>query len=124
MGTPEIILLAKGMLETPRLGLEWQMNSDVLPRGVVKLLFLTLLCVETSLPVGGRVSVQESAGHIDIYAEGKRIQLGNAWKLLQGVAISDFTPAQVQFPLLQSLASALNRPIHIDIAETSLRFSL
>lgn len=124
MGTPEVVSLGTRMLETPRLTISWQMASEVLPRNAVRLLFLALLCVETGLPVGGQISAQENAGQFSIFAEGKRIQIGDAWKLLRGEPVAAFTPAEVQFPLLQNLAHSLHRPIKIDVGETSLRITL
>ncbi len=113
MSAREVETIATAMIQTPRLTLEWQMQSADFTRERVKLLFLLLLCVETALPIGGTIVVREDDGFV-VQADGKRVQMQDAWAIFKG-GLVDVTPAQVQFPLAQALGD-----IHVESSETSL----
>jgi histidine phosphotransferase ChpT len=113
-GATEVEVIATAMLQTPRVGLEWRLASADFPRERVKLLFLILLCVETALPIGGTIVLSEQDGVLVVQADGKRIQMQDAWRVFEGKTVV-VTPAQVQFPLAQALGS-----IQVKNSETSL----
>ena len=110
----EVEAIATAMIQSPRLRLEWRMRSSDFPRERVKLLFLLLLCVETALPIGGTIVVSEQDGAFVVQADGKRIQIQDAWRVFEGENVA-ITPAQVQFPLAQALGG-----IQVENTETSL----
>ncbi len=112
--TSEVEAIATAMIQTPRLKLEWRMQSVDFPRERAKLLFLLLLCVETALPVGGTIIVSEQDGGFVVRADGKRIQIQDAWRVFVGESVP-ITPAQVQFPLAQALGD-----IQVENSDTSL----
>ncbi len=113
-GAGEVEAIATAMIQTPRLGLEWRLQSAGFPRERVKLLFLMLLCVETALPVGGTIVVGEQDGEFIVQANGKRIQMQGAWQIFLGEKVT-VTPAQVQFPLAQAFSG-----IQVENSDTSL----
>jgi histidine phosphotransferase ChpT len=94
-------VIAKSMIGTPRLQLDWQLNGLDFPRDTMKLLYLVLLCAETALPIGGIVTVSATADRFRFIAEGARIAVDQAWD-----ASHDPTPAQIQFPLARELLEA------------------
>ena len=114
MGSGEAEAVANAMISTQRLRLEWRLQSADFPRERVKLLFLLLLCVETTLPVGGTIVVKEQDGEFVMQADGKRLQMQDAWRIFVGETVT-ITPAQVQFPLAQAFGG-----INVDNSETSL----
>jgi len=114
MGAREFETIATAMIQTPRITLEWQMQSADFARERIKLLFLLLLCVETALPIGGTIVVSEQGGRLVVRADGKRIQMQGAWQVFNGEMV-DVTPAQVQFPLAQALGD-----IQVANSETNL----
>ena len=113
-GASEVEAIATAMIQTQRLGLEWRMQSADFPRERVKLLFLLLLCVETALPIGGTIVVSEQDGGFVVQADGKRVQMQDAWRFFEGENIT-VTPAQVQFPLAQVFGG-----IQVESSDTSL----
>lgn len=76
----------------------------------VQILFLTLQCIETSLPMGGRVTAQVDGAQINITATGRKITPDPAlWGALAQTdhAPDVHEPAKVQFSLLwQKLVGA------------------
>ena len=113
-GAGEVEAIASAMISTPRLRLEWRLQSADFPRERVKLLLLLLLCVETALPIGGAIVVSEQDGGFVVQADGKRIQMQDAWRFFVGETVA-VTPAQVQFPLAQAFGN-----IQVENSETSL----
>jgi histidine phosphotransferase ChpT len=113
-GAGEVEAIATAMIQTPRLRLEWRLQSADFPRERVKLLFLLLLCVETALPIGGTIVVSEQGGRFVVQADGKRVQMQDAWRVFAGDPVA-VTPAQVQFPLAQAFGG-----IQVENSETSL----
>lgn len=103
-GAKEAETIALAMIQSPRLNLEFRMQSAGFPRERVKLLFLILLCVETALPVGGTIVISEQDSGFVVRADGKRIQMQDAWRVFAGETLS-VTPAQVQFPLAQAIGA-------------------
>ncbi len=114
MGAREVENIATAMIQTPRLTLEWQIQSADFTRERVKLLFLLLLCVEIALPIGGTIVVSETGDGFVVQADGKRIQMQDVWAVFEGGSV-DVTPAQVQFPLAHAFGG-----IRVESAETSL----
>ena len=89
---------------------DWTPQAD-LPRLQVKIGFLMMLCADTALPMGGRVSVAtDGAGHWTLEALSDRIVLDEAlWSVLRFGATAagrPLRPAEVQFPLLRETAAA------------------
>ena len=121
MGLGEVMQLGTGMVQTKRLRLNWDLKTDSCPREQVKLLFLMLLCAETTLPVGGTINVTQQDQGFVIQADGKRIQLDDAWDTFTGQrGTAEVTPARVQFPLAATLAIDIGRSIAVEETETSL----
>ncbi len=110
----EVEAIATAMIKTPRLGLEWRLQSADYPRERVKLLFLLLLCVETALPIGGTIIVSEQDGAFVVQANGKRVQMQDAWRFFESETVA-ITAAQVQFPLAQAFGG-----IQVENSDTSL----
>ncbi len=114
MSANEVEAIATAMIQTPRVRLEWRMLSADFPHEQVKLLFLLLLCMETALPIGGTIMVSEQQGGFVVQADGKRIQMQDAWRVFDGENVA-ITPAQVQFLLVQAIGG-----IQVKNADTSL----
>jgi histidine phosphotransferase ChpT len=87
--------------------------------------FLALLCIETALHHGGRITIGEEAGRWSLKAEADKIAIDpELWALLtQTGADRRLQPAQVQFALLPILAEAQGREITLDSGETALTLS-
>ena len=114
MSASEVEAIATAMIQTQRLRMEWRIQSADFPRERSKLLFLLLLCVETALPIGGTIVVSEQDDGVVVQADGKRIQMQDAWRVFDGENVA-ITPAQVQFPLAQAFGG-----IQVEASDTSL----
>ncbi|MHA3913723.1 histidine phosphotransferase family protein [Halovulum sp. GXIMD14793] len=79
-----------------------QADQTNLPRQTAKLLLLALLCVEKTLPLGGRITAHAGADgfRIDITAE-RFNPIPEKWALLRGGPDEGVTAADVQFLLLR-----------------------
>lgn len=106
---------------------EWNVASD-LPRSRVKLAFLMVLCAETALPMGGRLTVSlDPAGQWQLRAEAARIQFEEKlWSVLRfGMAASGrpLRPAEVQFAALHEAATSLDLTVNYIADDTGLAMS-
>ena len=119
-GASELAIIGSGIFQSTRLEVNWQLQSDAFPRETTKMLYLLLLCVETALPIGGVITVAQDDDNWEIRAEGKRIQVVNAWGMVNGQSSVDATPAQVQFLLAYRQGLNLGRNVAMVSEETNL----
>lgn len=94
-----------------RISPEWRPEND-LPRRQVKLAFLAMLCVESALPMGGKVTLSMTgAGRWTLAARAERITLDEElWSVLRfgaGAAGRPLRPAEAQFAALHELAERM-----------------
>lgn len=101
---------------------------DPIDRGDAKLVLLSLLCLESALPTGGRLSVVGDGSRWRMAAAGPELQaeprLWDALREPSPPAEEEITPDEVQFAILkQSAPHAGRRPeVEIDAEEITLRF--
>lgn len=83
--------------------------TDALARNATQLAYLSVLCLETALPLGGQIRVALSDGHLVTRAEADRIREdAPLWSLLTGrddAPPPELRPADVQFALLSQLCA-------------------
>lgn len=122
LGQPEIAALLADVESGGRLKIEWLAPGDQ-ARLAVKLCFLGVLCLESALPWGGTIRIQETGGRWDMVAEARRTKPDPAlWAQLEG-GNGTVSPAQVQFALLPLEAARQGRRIAWDVAETGARIT-
>lgn len=82
------------------------------PRWAVRMAFLAVQCLETSMPYGGRVEIAASgnAWTISGFAEKQSVD-PTLWAILDGRDVDDLAPAHVQFALLYAVAQDAGRDI-------------
>jgi histidine phosphotransferase ChpT len=97
-----------------RLSVVWQVESDC-TRSEVKLAFLLLLCFETAMPWGGRISVRREDRRWSIHGSAERLQVSDdLWSLLsRREAPRELTSAQVHFALAPRAAAQLGRSLEV-----------
>lgn len=108
-----------------KIEIDWQPAND-LPRQEVKLAFLALLCLETALPYGGRISVTRTADSWQLQAEAERLNAdSDLWAMLSAPpeATALPAPAQLQFALLGPELARQNRAASVDVGDTNIRIS-
>ena len=124
MGQNEVTSILRDLYADSRVEIDWQITAPQ-SRNCVRMAFLALLCVETALHHGGRITIAEEAGRWRIHAEADKIAIDPAlWGLLSGPdQEKPLQPAQVQFALLPLLAQEQGKEITLDSDDTVLTLS-
>ncbi len=124
MGQGEVTSILRDLYAGSRVEIDWQITTPQ-SRNCVRMAFLALLCMETALHHGGRITVAEEAGHWRLQAEADKIAVeAELWALLsQPDQNKPLQPAQVQFALLPILAQVQGKEITLDRSETELTLS-
>lgn len=124
MGQHEVTSILRDLYAASRVEVNWQVTSPP-SRNSVRMAFLALLCIETALHHGGRITIAEGAGHWSLLAEADKIAIDpELWALLtQPGPDRPLQPAQVQFALLPILAEAQGKEITLDNSDTALTLS-
>ncbi len=109
-----------------RFSVVWSVEGRDMPRTTARLLYLALLCLEKSLPMGGAVQVAISERTIALAVEGKRTAPPEAlWRL-----VTDGHPPEalhadgVQFALLRRALEETDRRIEVAFTQTGAKLTL
>ncbi|WP_028913925.1 histidine phosphotransferase family protein [Pseudorhodobacter ferrugineus] len=120
LGRSEITKILADTSQGGRVTFEWQHN-DPLPRAHAKLIFLAILCCESALAYGGRVTVSETDGKWCVHARAERLRVeAELWNSLSQPT-PDLTPAQVHFALFAREIYKQKHRLMIEISETEIR---
>ena len=90
-------------------------------RGQVKLVMLSLMCLETAMPWGARVTIRQQGRDWVLSAEAERTRHDpTLWSWLDGPRTGATEPSasEVHFPLLGLAAAELNRRIRWSLTES------
>jgi histidine phosphotransferase ChpT len=100
IGAAEVRSILSDMTIGGRLSIAWHSATD-LSRVRVKVAFLVLMCVESALAYGGKITVHVEGERWQIAAEAAKLRLdASLWDMLTNPAAAPaITPATVQFPL-------------------------
>ena len=114
LGPSEVRNILAEVYRKSRLTVAWQIDSDC-TRSEVKLAFLLLLCFETAMPWGGRVTVQREGGRWTLHGAAERLSVSEElWRLLSDPeAAVELTSAQVHFGLAPEAAERLDRTLSV-----------
>ncbi|MEM6373868.1 MAG: histidine phosphotransferase family protein [Pseudomonadota bacterium] len=120
MGRSEVVAILRDMTGGGRLKVAYGPMDDQ-PRWAVRMVFLAVQCLETSMPYGGRIEISCASGQwaISGYSE-KSNPDPNLWAVLQGEELETLAPAHVQFALLPAVARDTDRNIGCDISADRL----
>lgn len=124
IGQTEVASILADMTRGGRLILDWQGPSD-LARREVKLAFLLILCLETAMSHGGRITVERSAARWTITGRASRLRIDpNLWEVLSNpAALAEIGPAQVHFLLVPEEIARQHRRLTAEMSETEIRLS-
>lgn len=117
----ELLQILSAMYEQGRMDIVWT-PADT-PRIDAKLTLLTLQCLETALPYGGRIDVTAHENSWVIVATAERLILEqDLWsRLTQDSDISALRPAQVQFGLLAETVHRMRRRLNVRLSDNEIR---
>jgi len=111
---------------TGRFTVAWETRGLDMPRATARLIYLAILCLEKSLPMGGlvRVSMAEDATRLTV--EGRRTAPpSELWAhVTDGRPIADLRPDSVQFALLRQALDAAGHRLVADFTETGAALRL
>ena len=124
LGRSEVQSVLSDMTRGGRLQIDWETGPD-LARADVKTVFLLIQCLESAMPYGGRISVLVSDGRWIITGQAVKLKIDALlWEVLVNPAATpDFTPAQVQFPLVAEMIARLHLRLVAGLGETEIRLS-
>lgn len=105
VGPAEVVSILKDIYADTRITALWGLENGM-ERKKVRLTFLSLMCLETAMPFGGRIEVAERGETVDITGYADKFKIDDAlWALARGEpSDAQLRPAQVQFGLLPSIA--------------------
>ena len=113
VGRSEVTRVLAALGRGNRHGYDWTAEGDH-PRAEVKAVFLLLQCLETTLPLGGRLRAGRDDRGWVVTAEGPRLRTDHpAWRAFGQSGPGPTAAAEVQFALLATLLQDLGRPLSI-----------
>ncbi len=120
----EIRSILGGLTRSGRMALDWQAEGAA-AREELKLVFLLIQCLETAMPHGGRIIVENEAGQWHLTARGERLSIEpETWEMLVGGAgAQGVPPSLVQFLLVGDCARAMGRAVKTVLGEEIIALS-
>ncbi len=106
-----------------RLRVDWSSASD-LARREVKIALLAIQCMETAMPWGGRIAV-EQAERWTVTGQAARLKIDPAlWEVLSNPqGTTEITPALVHFALIPEEIQRQSRRLTVEVSETEVKLS-
>lgn len=126
MGRPEVVSVLEDLTRGGRLRVKWA-PLEPKPRIEVRLAFLAMQCLETSMPYGGDITLIVDQGIWCATGQADKLNIDpTLWQWLgtSGSPRPTITPALVQFALLPAVIGDLGRELSVEIDDTqiALRF--
>lgn len=109
-----------------RYSVVWTCRAGSMPRPLTKALYLTILCLEKSLPLGGRVHVGVEGDRVTLQVEGRRTAPpAELWAhVLEGAPIAPVGSDSVQFRLLRDCLDTLHGAMEASFGESGATLAL
>ncbi|WP_299147941.1 histidine phosphotransferase family protein [uncultured Tateyamaria sp.] len=121
MGRAEVVSILNDTSRGGRMTLAYG-PLDGQPRWAIRMAFLAIQCLESSMPYGGRVEVNRDAHGWSVTGFSQKTNADPAlWDLLKGAEVADLAPAHVQFALLSAVAGDAGRTVETEITPDLLR---
>ena len=110
VGREELERILQDMFSNTKLKVGIQTGSESLPRPIVKLALLLILCAEKALPFGGQLDLAISTDAASFRAESREVRADpELWDALaSGVLPDELASDQVQFALTAYCLAELN----------------
>ena len=121
VGRQEVMSILKDVYVDTCLTVVWG-PVDGQSRKKVRLTFLTVMCLETGMPYGGRIEVAQDGDNIIMTGHADKFKVDGAlWAALKGSHTDDdLRPAQVQCGLLPFLAEQDGFSLDINIRDDKI----
>lgn len=124
LGRSEVASIITDMTRGGRLAIEWNTGTD-LARGEVKIAFLLLMCLESAMAYGGKITVTVDGGRWHIIGEAPKLRLdASLWAMLADpTADPEITPAVVHFPLAAEEITRRQYRLSAELGQTTIKLS-
>lgn len=124
IGVGEIKGILADMARGSRMVVEWVSPAD-LSRRETKLAFLCILCLETALGQGGRISVERGETRWTLTGSAPRLRLDPPlWEALSHPAAgAEIGPGQVQFLLVPDEVARQHRRLTVELTPEQIRLT-
>lgn len=118
IGSAEVLSVLDDVSRGGRVRYDWKPKGD-LPRTLVKLSFLMMQCLESSMPRGGRIMVTQKGSEWTLRADADRFNIDpGLWSLVVSPeALAEVTPSDVHFPLVLPAAQTADRTLVTEIGD-------
>ncbi|MEM8569903.1 MAG: histidine phosphotransferase family protein [Pseudomonadota bacterium] len=115
-----------GAMFSGRLTVTWTQTSGSVGRTTAQLLFLAVLCLEKSLPMGGRISVSASGEDASLGVDAPRLSAPSAlWShVTDGTEIATPKSDSVQFPMLRQRLLATEHKLEAEFRDQTADLGL
>jgi histidine phosphotransferase ChpT len=116
-----------GAMYVGRFSVAWKpATRSSMPRDVARVVFLAILCLEKSLPMGGLVRVSTAEDAVSLNVEDRRTAApGTLWAhVTDGRDIAELRPDCVQFPLLRQALTDTGARLSAEFTEDSAALRL
>jgi histidine phosphotransferase ChpT len=124
IGLPEVKGTLADLTRGGRITISWTSGAD-LSRREVKLAFLSIQCLESAMPHGGRISIERGETRWMMRAEATRLKIDtDLWEVLTNPGTHpDIGPAQVHFVLLRDELARQHRRLTTELTEGEIKMS-
>lgn len=124
IGFAEIRSILQDMAHGSRTSVDWISGPD-LSRRETKLAFLCILCLESALGQGGRITVDRGETRWTVSGTAPRLRIDpDLWESLSNPqAEAEIGAAQVQFLLVPEEIARQHRRLTVEISETEIRLT-
>ncbi len=114
VGHGEILSILQAMTAGSKKTVTWDADGPV-ARTDARLIFLIILCVETAMPWGGRLTVARAGDGWTVTGRAEAVKLDHdLWRMVaDGVLERDVTSAEVHFPLAVQAARQIGRLLKV-----------
>lgn len=104
----------------------WSSTGEDLTRQTARIVYLVVLCLEKSLPMGGQVRIGIEPGQVSIAADGRRTAPpAPLWAhVTRGTPVPDLKADGVQFALLRQALASTGHAIDVAFGDTSATLRL
>ncbi|KIN61149.1 histidine phosphotransferase ChpT [Sulfitobacter noctilucae] len=121
VGAGEVQSILRDLYEGSRLTVLWDIDDPV-QRDEVRMALLSVLCFESAMPYGGRITVTRENQNWLLSGHADRINVvAPLWELLSGGSSeAEVKPSHVQFALLPLVAKDADRRITCRSDETTI----
>ncbi len=120
----EVQSILRDTYKGSRIRVNWTTRGELL-RAEVKLVFLLVQCLESTLPWGGQISVRYSGRDWQLEARGEKLKVDRElWCLIDDpTAATEVVAAVVHFALVNEAARATGRHVASFLSETRVSVS-